>query len=85
VVQRREHLRFAPEARQALQIDRERIGQDLERDVAIELRVARAIDLPHSAAADRGEHVVRAKSGSGLQRHLPGVVHAFRSIFDRLP
>ena len=28
-------------------------GQDLERDVALQLRVARAIDLAHAAGAER--------------------------------
>ena len=55
MIQRGERLRFALEARQAVGVGRERLGQDLDRDVAIELRVARAIDLAHAACADSGE------------------------------
>ena len=29
------------------------VGQDFDRDVAVQLRVARAIDLAHAAGADR--------------------------------
>ena len=43
MIQRREGLRFALEAREAVGVVRERVGQDLDRDVAIQLacRVAR--------------------------------------------
>ena len=53
MVERREDLRFALEPREPIGIAGEGVGQDLQRDVAIELRVARAIDLPHPAGADR--------------------------------
>ena len=53
MVQRREHLRFAAEPREPIGIVGERVGQDLDRDVAIQLRVARAIDLAHAARAER--------------------------------
>src|SRR4029077_10408731 len=40
----------------------ERVGDDLQRDVATELRVARAIDLAHAAGAEGREDLVRADS-----------------------
>ena len=52
MIQRGEDLGFALEARQPIGVVRERFGQDLDRDVAIQLRVARAIDLAHPACAD---------------------------------
>ena len=52
MVQRRQRLRFARESRQAIRIAREEIRQDLDRDVAIELRIARAVDLAHPAGAE---------------------------------
>ena len=52
VVERREELRFAVEARQPLRVGGEGLGQDLERDVAAELRVARPVDLTHAPRAD---------------------------------
>ena len=45
MVQRREGLGFALESRDALGISGEQLRQDLDRDVAIEPRVARTIDL----------------------------------------
>ena len=53
VVQRREQLRFAAETREALGIVRDRWQQDLDGDVAIQLRVVGPIDLAHAADAER--------------------------------
>ena len=47
----------------------EGFGQDLERDVAIQLRVARAIHLAHAARAERGKDFVRAEAGAGSKGH----------------
>ena len=52
MVQRRERLRFAREPGEPVGIAGERVRQDFQRDVAIELRIARAIHLPHAACAD---------------------------------
>src|SRR5262249_12732462 len=49
MTERRERLCLALEARQPLGIAPEEIRQDLDGDVAAELRVAGAIDLAHSA------------------------------------
>ena len=62
MIERGEDLRFALEAREPLLIEGEAVGQDLERDVALERRVARAIDLAHTARAERGQNFVRAES-----------------------
>ena len=62
-------LRFALESREAIGVAREHLGQDLDRDVTIELRVARAIDLAHAAGAEGREDFVRAESCAGLQCH----------------
>ena len=60
VVERREQLRLAAEAGQAVGILRELGGEHREGHVPPELRVRRAIDLPHPARADRrGDPVVR--------------------------
>ena len=68
MIQRRERLRFALEARQAIGIVRERIGQNLDRDLATERRVRRAIDLAHPAFADRRDDFVDAEAGAGSER-----------------
>ena len=46
-------LRLPLESREAIGIVGERLGQDLDRDVALQLRIARAIDLAHAARAER--------------------------------
>ena len=69
MVQRGENLRLALESRETLRIIRERRGQDLDRNVAIELRVARAEHLAHPARADGARDFVRADSRSHGQRH----------------
>ena len=65
MVQRGEGLGFALKPREPLGVGGERLGQDLDRDVAIQLRVARAIDLAHAAGAERGQDLVRAEAGAG--------------------
>ena len=52
MVERRERLCFALEPRQAIGVARKGVGQDLQRNVAIELRVAGAVDLSHATFAD---------------------------------
>ena len=64
-----QHLRFALEPRETLGILRERVGQDLERDVAVELGIARTIDFAHAACAQEREDFIRAEVGPGGQRH----------------
>ena len=54
VVQRRQRLGFAGEPRQPFGVAGEEIGQHLDRDIAVERRVARPIDLAHPAGAEEG-------------------------------
>ena len=67
MIQRGERLRFAREPGQPIGIARERVGQDLDRDVAIQLGVARAIHLAHAAFADRRGDFVDAEAGAGSE------------------
>ena len=69
MVQRGEHLRLALEPRQPLGVGDERLGQDLDRDVAVEPRVARAIHLAHAAGAEGGEDLVRTQAGALAKGH----------------
>ena len=64
VIERREHLSFALEAREPIGIARERFGQDFDGDVAIQLRIARAIDLAHAARADLAGDFIWAESSA---------------------
>ena len=63
MIQRGERLRFALEAREPVGIACEGVGQDLDRDIAIQLRIARAIHLAHAARADLGGDVRTGRDG----------------------
>ena len=61
-----EHLRFSAEPCDAITIKREGVRQDLQRDIAIELGVARAIDLARAPFAEQGHDFVRADASAGV-------------------
>ncbi len=58
-------LRLAPEAREPLGIAGQRLRQDFQRDVAIELGVMGAIHLAHAPGPDGGDDLVRTDAVSG--------------------
>jgi hypothetical protein len=72
MVQRRQCFGFAREAHQAIGIVGEGVGEDLERDRAIELRIPGPIDFAHSASSECGDDFVRADPRACGQ-HLSGV------------
>jgi len=55
VVQRRERLGFATESGETFGVTREGVWEDLDGDIAPELRIARAIHLAHPTFAHQGE------------------------------
>jgi hypothetical protein len=65
VVQRGQGLGLALKPRDSLRVGDERLGQDLDRDGAIQLRVERAVDFTHSAGAERRQDLVRAETCAG--------------------
>ena len=69
VRERGDCLGFALEARQRLRIPREQVGQQLDRHVAIEPRVARAIDLAHASRAEGRLDDIWADASAGAQWH----------------
>ena len=69
VVQRREELRFALKPCDAVRVAREFVWQDLDRDLAPELRVARAVDLAHAARPERGDDFIRPEASPAYERH----------------
>ena len=81
VIEGREHLRFAAEARHAVGIVRHRGKQDLDRDVAIQLRVAGPVDLAHAACPERRFNLVRADASSSGQGHA--AVPCMMDVTDR--
>ena len=48
----------------------EGLRQHLQRHVPVELRIPRAIYLPHTAFADLSGHLVGAEGGAGLRSIL---------------
>jgi len=58
VVERGENLRLALEARDAFGVGGKSFGEDLDGDLAPELRVSGAIDLTHAARAQHGNDFV---------------------------
>ncbi len=50
--------RLALEPRETIGVLRKRIGKHFDRDLTIELRVARTVHLPHTAFAERCEDLV---------------------------
>ena len=69
MVQRGKRLRLTLEARQAVGVRGEELGNDLDRDVAVEPGIPGTVDFAHAAGADGGDDFIRAESGSGRQRH----------------
>jgi hypothetical protein len=58
VVEPGDHFRFTEEAFQAGGVFRHIAGQDLERDIAVELRVPGPVDLAHTAPSDERDNLV---------------------------
>jgi hypothetical protein len=73
VAETRDGLGLAFESRPHLGVGRQVLGQHLDRHVAPEPRVPRAVNLAHTARSDRSEDFVRAETGSESKRHGAGV------------
>jgi hypothetical protein len=70
MMQRGQKLRFAAESGEPRRVRGERARQHLDRDVAVELRVPRAVDLAHSTLAEGSEDLVGAEAGTHRQSHF---------------
>jgi hypothetical protein len=69
VVERREHLGFATQPRDAVLILGKRLRQDLDRDVAFQLGIARAVDLAHATGTQRSDDFIVAQPLAGSECH----------------
>jgi hypothetical protein len=56
--------------RLALEPFGESLGGDFDRNIAIESRIPRTVDLTHSAKADRRENLIRAKKCAWGKSHV---------------
>ncbi len=65
----RHRPRLASEAAQSFTVGGDLDGQDFDGDLAPEPRIARPINLPHPAGAERRDDLVRAQTKSGSQSH----------------
>ncbi len=68
MVERRQDARLALEARASVGIGQPEIGQDLERDLAAERRVAGPIDQAHAARAEQSGDLVRSEALARRER-----------------
>jgi hypothetical protein len=64
MIERGEQLRLAFEARDAFAIGRHRRGKDLDRDVTLQPRVARAVHLTHASGTKCTEDLVGAQAST---------------------
>ena len=69
MVDRREEFRLAFEPSQPLAVVAEPVGQDLDRHIARQAGVVRAVHLAHSAGADGVADLVAADARARLERH----------------
>ena len=67
MIQRGEDFGFPLEAGQSVRVGCDRRWQDLDGDLALQLRVRRAVDLAHAAFADVGCDFIEAESGAGSE------------------
>jgi hypothetical protein len=65
MVQRREDLSLALESREPVGVVGERRGENFQRDVAVERRIPRAIDLAHAACAEDADDLIDADARAG--------------------
>ena len=79
MVQRREDLRFTLKPRQAIRIGDECVRKDLERHIALQLGVVRAVHLAHATSAQRADDVI------GTEVSTRGKRQALWSICVRQP
>ena len=73
MIQGGEHARFALEPRQPVRIVNDRIGKDLDRDLALEARITGAIDLAHATRAECADDFIGAETSTGGEWHGLGV------------
>jgi hypothetical protein len=64
MIQRCENLRFTTKPREAIRIGHQRLVYHLDRDIAIQLRVACPVDFTHPAHAEQGADFVRTEAGA---------------------
>jgi hypothetical protein len=78
MIQRGQGLGFALEAREPVGVVRERVRQDLDRDVSVQRRVASPIHLAHSAFAQLSGDFVDAETRARSEGQVAVIIWAGR-------
>src|SRR5205085_1459667 len=83
--ERGDGLGLALEAGERVGVRGQLRGEDLDRDLPVELRVARPVDLAHPARAERREDLVGTETGAGAESHEIGrILFRARLVEGRL-
>ena len=69
-----EGLRLALEPRETVRVGRNGLRENLERDIALEPRVVRSIDLSHAARSQGGDDLVRPNADTRTERHQESTI-----------
>jgi len=81
MVEAGEDLRLSRESGEPVRVRREGVGEDLQRDLAVELGVGGLPDLAHAALAQEGGHVIVPEAGTyGAVSRLRSHSSARRSV-----
>jgi hypothetical protein len=76
MVQSRNRTRFLLEPSESIAIERERLGQHFDGNVASKARIPRPIDLAHPAGAQQGDDFKRSEPGARGERHAETILVA---------
>ena len=79
MIQRRQSFRFALEPLEPVRVAREAVRQSLDRDLAPEARVARAVDNAHATSAEGGEDLEFADAIARLEGHFEDLTWGSRA------
>jgi hypothetical protein len=69
MIERRQQLGFALESREPIGVAGEGLRQYFDRDLALQPRIARAIDFAHAARADERDDFVSAETTARRKTH----------------
>src|SRR5205085_10108519 len=84
VIARRQHVGFTIEAREPRRVACESFEEELQRDIAVQTRVAGAIDFGHPAGTQQCGDFVRAEQCSLGKRHRRSRYAAQYTIYGRV-
>ncbi len=85
MVQAGKNLRLSLKPSEPIRISGKRLGQDLQRDLSIQLGISRLIDLAHAPLVDEGRDLVVAESGTDLEGHSSAILCVQSSTAPTLP